>query len=452
MAAAAPTSWAPAAAHRPASLPNWPSHGIRCGRRTARHLLFFGRQEPPDSFAASESDWDWWVAPVEGGPARRTGAVEVLRAQGLGSPVPATWDRDRGVVFAATLGDARNIWQLHLSLDDLKVTEGPRRLTFGAGIEDLPAAAAGRVVFSSFIENVDVWSLPVDAIRGTVTGTLERLTDNAGIDVQPAISRDGRRVAFTTNRTGNFDVYVKDLGTGDETAVTISPTFESRPAISADGSLVAYNEGPAQKRRIHVSSIGDPSGPVAENVCEDCFVPWDWSPDNRHLLYWLQNLRHIGVLEIQSRQTATILAHDKSSLLRASFSPDGRWIVFMADLAFGRSQMFIAPFRGMSPIDRASWIEVTKPEDRGYIPRWSPDGNALYFLSNLDGYECLWRQALDPATKRPIGNVTAVHHLHGARRSVAYLPPGFIEISVAPTRIVFGLTERTGNVWMAEWK
>ncbi len=33
-AAAAPTSWAPAAAHRPASLPNWPSHGIRCGRRT----------------------------------------------------------------------------------------------------------------------------------------------------------------------------------------------------------------------------------------------------------------------------------------------------------------------------------------------------------------------------------------------------------------------------------
>lgn len=416
------------------------------------HVLVLGTPEPTGDLASP--GWDWWVASLDGSPARRTGASDVLRSNGLLAylPVPSSWDPERGVLFAADLGDTRNIWQLRLSPGDWRASEAPRRLTSGAAIEDLPAAAAGRVVFSSFIENADIWSLPVDTLRGRVAGPLERLTDNVGVDVQPALSADGRRMAFTSNRAGNYDVYAKDLVTGVEAAITISPTFESRPAISADGSMVAYNEGPATRRRVYVSSLRDPSGPVAMNVCEDCFVPWDWSPDNRYLLYWPQSRRTIGLLDVQSRQSAIILAQDKTTLLRATFSPDGRWIVFNADVAFDRSQTFIAAFRGVSPIERTSWIEVTRPDNSGYVSRWSPDGNALYLLSNYDGYYCLWRQGLDPVTKRPVGRSTAVHHLHGARRSVAYIPPGFVEISVARDRIVFPMTERTGNLWMAEWK
>jgi hypothetical protein len=206
------------------------------------------------------------------------------------------------------------------------------------------------------------------------------------------------------------------------------------------------------KRRVHVSSLRDPSGPVAMNVCEDCFVPWDWSLDNRYLMYWPQTRRTIALLDVLSRQSAIILSQDKATLLRASFSPDGRWIAFHADLAFDRSQTFIAPFRGMSPIERTSWIDVTRADDSGYVSRWSPDGDALYLLSNYDGYYCIWRQELDPITKKPAGAATPVHHLHSARRSVAYMSPGFVELSVAGTRIVFPMTERTGNVWMAEWK
>jgi Tol biopolymer transport system component len=105
----------------------------------------------------------------------------------------------------------------------------------------------------------------------------------------------------------------------------------------------------------------------------------------------------------------------------------------------------------MSSIDRTSWIEVTRATNHSYIARWSPDGNALYFLSNLDGYNCFWRQPLQPESKRPVGDATVVFHLHGARRSVSYLSPGFVEISVANDRIVFTMSERTGNLWMAEW-
>jgi eukaryotic-like serine/threonine-protein kinase len=421
--------------------PVWSPDGTR--------LLLIGSDEA--IYDTTSPSWDWWVAPLDGGPARRTGAAERLRAEGLGLPTPATWNGERGVLFAADSGDSRNIWQLPLS--DVGSPAGtPRRLTTGAAVEDLPAIAGARMVFSSFAENADIWSLPVDALRGTVTGPLERVTDNAGLDVQPALAANGRRLAFTSNRAGNFDIYVKDLATNEERAVTISASFESRPAISADGSIVAYNEGPASNRRVFVSSLRDPAGPVAVNVCEDCYLAWDWTPDNRHLLYWPQNRRQIGLLDIQSRKAAVILAQENYSLLRASFSPDGVWVVFQADVAFDRSQLFIAPFRGMSQIDRTSWIEATDAAEPAYIPRWAPDGNALYLMANTDGYRCLWRQALDPQTKRPLGKPTAVHHMHGARRSIGYITPGFAEISVAHDRIVFPLGERTGNIWMAEWK
>jgi Tol biopolymer transport system component len=420
--------------------PVWSPDGTR--------LLLIGSDAA--TYDTTAPSWDWWTAPLDGGPARRTGVAARLRASGLGLPSPAAWDRERGVVFAAALGDARNIWQMPLSADGSPAGE-PRRLTTGAGIEDFPAVSGHRMVFSSFVENADIWSLPVDTRRGTVTGPLERVTDSAGIDVQPAISADGQRLAFTSNRAGNFDIYVKDVAGVGERALTISATFESRPAISADGSLIAYNEGPPANRRVHVSSLRDPAGPVAVNVCEDCYLPWDWAPDNAQLLYWPQSRRQIGLLDLASRQTAIVLAHEKYTLLRASFSPDGRWMVFQADTAFDRSQLFIAPFRGQTRVDPASWIEAARIGDAA-IPRWSPDGDALYFLGNLDGYFCVWRQRLDPATKRPLGDHVAVHHMHGTRRSVGYVPGGFIEMAVARDRIVLPMAERTGNVWMAEWK
>lgn len=64
------------------------------------------------------------------------------------------------------------------------------------------------------------------------------------------------------------------------------------------------------------------------------------------------------------------------------------------------------------------------------------------------GTICLWRQPLDPATTQPIGGAVPLYHLHGARRSVSYVPVGFQKSSVAPDRIVFSMSERTGSVWL----
>jgi hypothetical protein len=74
----------------------------------------------------------------------------------------------------------------------------------------------------------------------------------------------------------------------------------------------------------------------------------------------------------------------------------------------------------------------------------------IYFISDRDGFRCLWYQRLDPATKRPVGSPAPLHHLHRARLTMMNVDNGQQAISVARDKIVFSLGELTGNVWMAE--
>jgi serine/threonine protein kinase/Tol biopolymer transport system component len=427
-----------------------------------KHVLFLGSREPIELPAES---YDWWVAPLNTGTTVRTGAVAVLRKHGLPDAasrsiapgvvlIPREWTAKGRVVFTADLGDSRNVWQLAISPMNWRVTGSPQRLTFGAGTEDLPSTAGGnRMVFSNLTANVDIWSLPIDHREGVATGELARLTENPSVDVQPAISADGRRLVFASNRAGNSDVWAKNLRTGEETAITLSPVFESRPAITADGSKVAYNDWEGGKPKVNIASLDGVHSEDAlpAKVCDDCFLAWDWSPDSRTLLYWSRDQRQVGVLDIASREKAIVLKHPEYALLRSHFSPSGRWIAFHAITGPNRVQLYIAPFQGMSPITQDMWIAGT--DRAGFdVPRWSPDSNSLYLISDRDGYLCLWRQRLDPETKRPLGEAKPVYHLHGARRSISSVPVSYLEISVARDKIVFPMGERTGNIWMAEWK
>ncbi len=107
----------------------------------------------------------------------------------------------------------------------------------------------------------------------------------------------------------------------------------------------------------------------------------------------------------------------------------------------------MVPFRGVQPIETSEWIPITGGELSDDKPRWSPDGNLMYFTSNRDGFMCLWAQRLDPHSKHAIGPAFNVHHFHTSRRSLANVGLGPLETSVARNAIVFNLGEVTGNVW-----
>jgi dipeptidyl aminopeptidase/acylaminoacyl peptidase len=90
---------------------------------------------------------------------------------------------------------------------------------------------------------------------------------------------------------------------------------------------------------------------------------------------------------------------------------------------------------------------VTEPGPWVNKPRWSPNGNLLYYVSDQDGFACIWARRLDPVTKNPVGEPQAVVHFHSGHNSLdtAY----GMELSVADNKLVFNLGEGSGNIWLA---
>ncbi len=427
-----------------AMYPVWSSDG--------KHLLFLGARSVEDM---SKQSFDWWTAPGHGGPAAATEAYGILRHHGLASETfdlvaPADWVGDH-VLFSTRQGNSTNLWRLSVSPESRRAAGAPLRLTSGTSIETNPSAAAGGgLVFASLTTNLNLWNLPVDADRGKVTGEIERLT-HAAFDAGSSLSADGSKLVFLSTRSGNPDVWMKDLVSGRESAITTTPVNEEQPELTPDGTRISYMIRGSRAQEGWPLYVVDAGAGIPEKVCEECFRNWDWSPDGRKILFLFQVApMTLGLLDVDTRQKRELLRHPTYQIARARFSPDGGWISFTSMTSFARSRIAVVPFRENPPVAESERLAVSDDatwHDKG---QWSPDGNLLYFTSDRDGYRCVRARRLDPVTKRPVGEVFDVYHSHNARRSILNAGTRFMDISVAPGRLVFNLEERTGNIWMAK--
>jgi len=111
----------------------------------------------------------------------------------------------------------------------------------------------------------------------------------------------------------------------------------------------------------------------------------------------------------------------------------------------------IAPIRNGTAGKDAEWIAVTDGTHSDHGPQFSPDGNTAYFTSTRDGYDCIWAQRLEPATKRPVGQAFGYEHFDNA--SQKYLDGfwgGDSELSVARDKIIVGLVQWHVGIWMTQ--
>ena len=418
-----------------------------------KRLLLLGARDPKDVGEGG----DWWIVPLDGGPPIKTGAIDIVSRQGIRvgptlAPGPAGWVGD-DVLFSGSSDESTNLWRISLSAASGKAFGSAVRLTSGTSIEAKPSVlGGGRIAFASITEHLNIWSVAIAPNRGIIAGVPEQVTRSA-FDAPTSVSADGKKLVFISTRSGNADVWLKDLGSGKEAALTSTPTSEEQAEITADGKRVCYLVVDGTRRSIYQV---DTAGGVPEWLCDECGRPWDWSPDATKILYLIPEGRKqpglvIGVIDVATRLKRDYLEHPAYSLGRARFSPDGRWISFLAFNRAGLTRIVVVPFQNDSPPREDQWITVTE-ETRVVLekPRWSPDGNLLYYTSEVDGFRCIWARRLDPATKRPIGHPLEVYHSHNARRSL--MNAQVLEISLSPDKLFFNLGETTGNIWMAERK
>ena len=164
------------------------------------------------------------------------------------------------------------------------------------------------------------------------------------------------------------------------------------------------------------------------------------------------SLEELRVVDPASGHVRPVLSDLKQGFYgHGQLSPDGRWASAMEWSSADRARIIIFPFRA-TPVPPAEWVALTEDQSVEEEHVWSPQGDAIYFVSERDGSRCVWMRKLDPATRHPVGAVMPVLHLHGARRSMISTAIRPQRLALALNSVFFSVQEQRGNIWKAAFR
>jgi len=121
------------------------------------------------------------------------------------------------------------------------------------------------------------------------TSQITQLTFGGYRDLHPAWSPDRSKIAFVSNRDGNFELYVMDTDGSEIRQLTDTPEDETRPEWSPDGTNIVYVlvttlESGLQEKRLHLISASGENMEQITNGPENDNDP-NWSPDGRYVTF-----------------------------------------------------------------------------------------------------------------------------------------------------------------------
>jgi serine/threonine protein kinase len=407
--------------------PVWSSDG--------RDILFTGCRIASEVMPAC---LDWWVVSRDGTQVQNSGALTLLRQQGI-KPLEELggWFGDT-VLFTAIHGGATSIWGLRLSPKTLKAQGTSYQVTSGISRDVDPSLAAdGTLVYSHQAGALHVWKI-TDALDVTAARS-EKITQDPGTDSNPNVSRDGRWLVFSRLSGGRRDLWMRDMMLGTETALALPGSDKVSPLVDSAGKLIAF------EARDPAPAIYLSDGHVARKLCDGCSRPTGWFDQNRGIFY--RGGSAIKLLATDSGETETVLERVGMFLGEANWSSDNEYLLFTASTGNDNKQVFAVRFPKTTGEPAGNWIPITEASTYSDRPRWSGDGNAIFYLSRRDGFSCIWGQRFDAKAGKPAGAPFAVMHYHNLRMSPARIGPGAFDLSVSGNNVYLNVGEESASLW-----
>lgn len=285
------------------------------------------------------------------------------------------------------------------------VTENLQRITFstiGADFDPAISPDGSKIVYAStsYSKKADIF------VKRVGSTAITQLTNDPSNDVMPAWSPHGKRIAFCSDRSGNWNIYMMSDAGGQAVQITDDPTDDLHPSFSPDGSKLVYCSYGSATNQWELVVI-DLSNPGTKHIIGRGLFP-SWAPNGKAILFQRARQRGTRWFSVwavnyangQASSPTELASSPNAAVITPAWSPNGQHIVFctVIDPAADDCKGPEAADIWVMNADGSGRSCLTSGQFMNLEPTWSRDGT-IYFVSNRakNGIENIWSLRPDQA-------------------------------------------------------